>query len=309
MNSAANPARASDNPAPGSEPVVAHTFQTIVFATDFSLYSENAGRYARLLAEQFSATLVVAHAFLLTQPAMEVEAATKINSQQRKNLRLLLARTVGMLAPESIRAIPALLDGNPAHEIARLARMYEPALVVMGTHGGGSVERVIIGSVAESILRTTDSPAFTVGPHVPPAVPSSVPFRRILCASDLSAASVKGLALSAQLARTSKCELEVLHVVPQNAVHYPDRLAELTEELYGPLDRLLAERSIELGRPRSFVAPGHSSEVILEHVWDHSVDLLVLGINRTSHLGLEMRSSGAFRIIVDAPCPVITVAS
>jgi hypothetical protein len=37
------------------------------------------------------------------------------------------------------------------------------------------------------------------------------------------------------------------------------------------------------------------------------MDLLVLGIRKTSHLGMEMRTSGAFRIIVDAECPVLTI--
>ena len=300
------------NPSSGggteAEHVAELTFQTIVFATDFSSRSENAGRYAVLLAEHFSATLVVAHAFLLSQPAMEVEAMTRNNSQQRKNIRLMLACTVELLAPKSVKTIAALMDGDPQDEVARLARSYDPSLVVLGTHGGGSVERGIIGSVAETILRTTQSPTLTVGPHVPRCADSKLTFRRILCATDLTPAAASGIALALQFARRWNCDLDVLHVVPKSAAHHPDRLAELTKELYGPLDRLFPERSTLHCNARSFVTTGHAHEAIAEHIRERSIDLLVIGIRKTSHLGLEMRTSGAFRIIVESPCPVITVA-
>jgi len=55
------------------------------------------------------------------------------------------------------------------------------------------------------------------------------------------------------------------------------------------------------------VAVGEAYDQILEHIRDRSSDLLVLGIRRTSHLSMEMRTSGAFRIIVDAECPVLTI--
>lgn len=308
MSLTTNEAQAKGKDAPGAEVVPEFRFQTILYATDFSSSSENAGRYALFLAEQFSSTLVVAHAFLLTQPAMEVEAMTRVNSQQRKNLRLELARMVETLTSASVAPIPALLEGDPPHEVARLAQLYAPSLVVLGTHGGGSVQRSIIGSVAERILRTTASPSLTVGPSVPAVQRSSLPFRRILCATDLTPAAARGLALGLQMAHRSSCEIDVLHVVPRSAARYADRLGELTKELYGPLDRLLPDRSTEACAARTFVATGSADEAILEHIRERAVDLLVLGIRKTSHLGFEMRTSGAFGLIVKAPCPVITVA-
>jgi nucleotide-binding universal stress UspA family protein len=46
---------------------------------------------------------------------------------------------------------------------------------------------------------------------------------------------------------------------------------------------------------------------ILEHIRERSIDLLVLGIRKSSHLGMEMRTSRAFQIIVEAECPVLTI--
>jgi nucleotide-binding universal stress UspA family protein len=63
--------------------------------------------------------------------------------------------------------------------------------------------------------------------------------------------------------------------------------------------------------PQTFIEAGDAHEQILEHCRDGSIDLLVLGIakgvGKSSLLGLTTRTSGAFQLIVDAECPVLTV--
>ena len=60
--------------------------KTVIYATDFSLRSKNAGLYAARMAAYFSAKLLVTHAFTLAQAAMEVEVGDRQLSQQRQNL-------------------------------------------------------------------------------------------------------------------------------------------------------------------------------------------------------------------------------
>ena len=126
----------------------------VIFGTDFSLCSQNAGFYAALLAQYLSAKLVVAHAFTLSQAALEVEIHPDLVSRQRKDLKALLDQKISTLAPQSIEACPILLDGDPKDALPKLADEYRPSLLVLGTHGGGWIEREIIGSVAERILRS-----------------------------------------------------------------------------------------------------------------------------------------------------------
>src|SRR5271170_1049249 len=134
-------------------------FKTVIYATDFSLLSQNAGLYAAGIAAHFHSRLVVAHAFTLTQAAMEVEIDPTLISQQRKDLDSLLARKAFLLASESTPAIPMLLEGDPKDVLPSLADKAPPSLIVLGTHGGGWIERSVIGSVAERILRSTRWPA------------------------------------------------------------------------------------------------------------------------------------------------------
>ena len=285
------------------------SLRTVVYATDFSQCSENAGNYARLLALQFRAKLVVAHAFILTQAAMELEAGRRVESQQRRDLTQLLARRAASLDSDSLHAVPALLEGDPHHAISEFAERDAPSLIVLGTHGGGRVERGVIGSVAESILRSTRWPCLTVGPMAPSPTLSlaDLSFKRILCATDFTPAAVGAIGFALSLADACESEIDVLNVIPERTIEHPDRLAELKSHFYDALDRSLPKRARDFSQPRTFVEVGNAHDRILDHVKDRSIDLLVLGIRKTSHLGLEMRTSGAFRVIVDARCPVLTI--
>jgi nucleotide-binding universal stress UspA family protein len=281
--------------------------KTVVYATDFSLCSLNAGNYAAQMAAYFSAKLLVTHAFTLSQAAMEVETGDRRLSQQRKDLTRLLSQEATFLGIDSIEAIPTLLEGNPKDAIPELADREEPSMIVLGTHGGGRMERGIIGSVAEEILRSTRWPALTVGPHVQFVSSKSFPFERILIAADFTPAAANAVTYAVTLAEMLGAEIDVLNVIQDDAIEHPDRLSDLQSRFYSALDELVPQKTKEFCDPRTFVAIGDAHNRVIEHIRERSIDLLVLGIRNTSHLSMEMRTSGAFRIIVDAECPVLTI--
>jgi nucleotide-binding universal stress UspA family protein len=281
--------------------------KTIVYATDFSYCSKNAGLYAARIAAYFPAKLLVAHAFTLEQAALEVEVGDRRLSQQRENLTHLLSREADLLGATSIEVIPTLLEGNPEDVIPDLADKRGPSMIVLGTHGGGRVERGIIGSVAEKILRSTSWPALTVGPQVVPLSSHSFPFERILFATDFTSASANAATYAVTFAEVFAAKIDVLNVIQEEAIEHPDRLADLQTHFFNALDALVPRCAREFCDPRTYVAVGGAHDKILEHIRERSIELLVLGIRKTSHISMEMRTSGAFRLIVDAPCPVLTI--
>lgn len=283
--------------------------KSVVYATDFSLCSQNAGLYAARIASYFSATLLVTHAFELSQAAMEVEIDPAMVSQQRKDLKSHLSRKAALLGTDSIEAVATLLDGVPQEVIPALADKNAPSMIVLGTHGGGRLERGIIGSTAEKILRSSQWPSLTVGPQVKPVSAQTVPFTRILFATDFTPAAANAAADAVTFADVFGASIDVLHVLQDGAIEHPDRLAELQSRFFSALESLAPEKAKEFREERTFVAVGGAHNQILEHIRARSIDLLVLGIHKTSHLSMEMRTSGAFRIIVDAPCPVMTIRS
>jgi nucleotide-binding universal stress UspA family protein len=283
------------------------SLKAVVFATDFSLGAQNAGLYASRLAGYFSAALIVAHAFTLSQAALEVEIDRILISQQRKDLKALLANKAAQLADQSIEAISILLEGDPKDVIPELADKHQPAMIVLGTHGGGRFERGIIGSTAEKILRSTRWPCLTVGPKVRTAHSKALPFERILFATDFSEAAVNAALYAVNLGETFGAKIDVLNVIQGGAVVHPDRLSDIQRDFYRALDLLVPQQAKEFCDPRTFVEVGKAHEQIIEHIRERSIDLLVLGIRKSSHLRLEMRTSRAFQIIVDAECPVLTI--
>jgi nucleotide-binding universal stress UspA family protein len=281
--------------------------KTVVYATDFSLCSQNAGLYAARIAAYFSAKLLVAHAFTLSQAALEVEVGDRKVSQQRVDLKNLLSKEALLLGMNSMEVTPTLLEGDPKDAIPRLADRNGPSMIVLGTHGGGRLERGIIGSVAEEILRSTRWPALTVGPKVQSVTPKTLPFERILFATDFTPVAASAATYAVMLAEAFGARIDVLNVIHDSVIGHPEPLSDLRNRFYGILDGLLPQQALEFCDPITFVTMGNAFDRILEHIREQSIDLLVLGIRKTSHLGMEMRTSAAFRIIVGAECPVLTI--
>jgi nucleotide-binding universal stress UspA family protein len=281
--------------------------KTVIFATDFSLCSQNAGLYAARIASYFSATLLVTHVFILSQAALEVEINKIQVSKQREDLQSLLTRSALLLEVKSIEAISTLLEGDPRDVIPALADSNGPAMIVLGTRGRSRLERGIIGSIAEKILRSSQWPTLTVGPQVKPMSSRTFPFARILFATDFTAAAANAGVYAVTFAEIFGAKIDVLNVVQEDAIEHPDRLSDLQAQFFKALEVLVPQQAREFCDPRTFVAVGKAHDQILEHIRERSIDLLVLGIQKTSHLSMEMRTSGAFRIIVDAECPVLTI--
>lgn len=281
------------------------SFSSVVFATDFSACVRAAGRHAALLAQRFDAELIVVHAFRLLSAAAEAEVLGHVRSMQRQQLEHLLSETVKELTPPAGKSATVLGEGNPVDLIRRVSDQHEPSLIVLGTHGGGAMERHLLGSVAEGILRAVQSPVLTVGPHV--GVPSSarLEFRHILYATDFSAAAAHAASYAFALARAFGSDIDVLHVASAEATARYD-VAEREQGLLGALDKLVPEEARELCRPQNFVEFGDARECIINHARERSVDLIVLGAHQHSHLAMRLRTGPAFQIIVKAPCPVLT---
>ena len=285
------------------------SLKAVIYATDMSSCSENAGRYASLLARQFGADLLVSHAFVLSQAALEVEAGAKPShkSRQRQDLEIALTDEAQRLGADAKSWTPILLEGDAREQIPRIAQENAPSIIVLGTSGKGRIERGLVGSVAEGILRSTNVPSLTVGPLVPALDPGTSPFRRILYATGLSTAAARGATYAVGIAKAFHATMDVLHVINPVDVEHPDRFNEIQRRFRTVLDSIVPEQAADICNPEGFVEVGKAQDQILSHIREFSVDLLVLSIRKSSHLWLASRMSGAFQIVADAPCPVMTI--
>lgn len=133
----------------------------ILLPTDFSDASMNALRYARAFAENFQATIHLLHVIDLSfVAAWEGYAPAIVREDVERHARQRLEQ---LLADAPVLPVQrTVVDGAPFVEIVRYARARNIDLIVMGTHGRGPVAHMLLGSVAEKVVRKAPCPVLTV---------------------------------------------------------------------------------------------------------------------------------------------------
>ena len=151
---------------------VSVSVKKILLATDFSSASEKAASYARALARRFSSTVEITHVFdpFMVTSYEEAIMGLPVNERCRisnENLR----RLRDDFSACGIDTRTTSLEGHrPASGILKLAKEHEVDLIVAGTQSKSGVERLILGSTAEQLIRNAECPVLTVGPNVKPAI-------------------------------------------------------------------------------------------------------------------------------------------
>ena len=144
-------------------------FARILHATDFSTASRPALAKAIALARQNRAPLTIVHA--LPPPIIPVGGEIAyvppgtyeaIDQSARQYARKQLAALTARARKAGVRATALLLDGTPHDQIARAARRARADVVVIGTHGRTGLAKVLMGSVAERVVRFAPCPVLTV---------------------------------------------------------------------------------------------------------------------------------------------------
>jgi universal stress protein A len=146
------------------------TIKTILVPTDFSECSEQALAYGRAMAATFGATLHLLHVVQdpYTQPwAAEAFPAPlgDMLAQWQEQARVRLEG----LVPDGERAgvLVAVQVGGPFQEIVAYAEAQHIDLIVIGTHGRGPLGHMLLGSVAEKVVRRAPCPVLTVRQKTP----------------------------------------------------------------------------------------------------------------------------------------------
>jgi len=139
---------------------------TILVPIDFSARSEHALDYACGLAEKLGATVHLVHCIGASLPELSVALTDEmIGSLQRdaeQRLEQLVAKHPGIKFGKR-----TVLPGDAREGILSLASSLGTDLVVMGTHGRRGVKRMVLGSVAEHVVRAASCPVLTVRSHDP----------------------------------------------------------------------------------------------------------------------------------------------
>jgi universal stress protein A len=136
----------------------------ILVPTDFSEGSEHALAYALTLADQVGATVRLVHVF--DDPATVIVGShvyVPMLPEMRAEVLTTIGRELTARAATAHRDVPTeVLTGAPATTIIDTARQHQCDLIVMGTHGRHGVAHLLLGSVAERVIRTAACPVLVV---------------------------------------------------------------------------------------------------------------------------------------------------
>ena len=139
----------------------------VLVPTDFSETSDVALRYGKAFADAFGATLHVVH--IIEEPYGQpwaVEAygfsLAALQDEWVKEAETRMGKVLTDDERLKLKAVTTTVLGHPVMEILRYAKENAIDLVVMGTHGRGPLSHVVMGSVAERVVRKATCPVLTV---------------------------------------------------------------------------------------------------------------------------------------------------
>ena len=298
----------------------------ILCPIDFSDHSRRALDHAVAIARWYESTITVLHVFSPTPvaafgPGPVVFEAMVLTSVDRDQL---LADIKAFAETESAPGITieaVVREGNTPSEILEQANGMKADLLVIGTHGRSGFERLVLGSVAEKVLRKANCPVLTVPKRLPDAVPAgAVLYKRILCPVDFSDSSLHALKYAISMAQEADGELTVLHVVAHEFENAAD-LASLVSDAGGTVASFVKQREEALRRRlqeavagatefcsvKSLMTHGKPWREVLRIAAERQSDLIVIGVQGRGAADLLFFGSTTQHVVRDASCPVLTL--
>lgn len=289
---------------------------------DFSDLSRESLVHAGGVAEWYDARITVFHAY--ATPGLPVASATVPGGvpilppvepdEVLGRVRDFCARTEG-ISPDRVDV--AVGKGNAAREILRQAEMLEADLIVMGTHGRGGFERLLLGSVADKVLRRATVPVLVIPPSAAPV--KSGLYKTILAALDFSDASAPVLEYALSFAKEADARLFLLHAVENlefmqaarmtEASHFsvPEYFDHRVSDATERLEAAVPEEARVWCRPETRVVSGRASREIVRMATEETAELIVMGVHGRGAVDRWLFGSTTDYVVRRASCPVLTL--
>jgi len=281
---------------------------TILFASEIPA-NEKAFAFALAQASEFGADLILFHAY-----GTSVAAASETSGIRYYDYAAAARAKIKSLEPlarqarqAGIRCEIVVRPGLPAAQI--LAFLHERSVdrVVMGTHSPGPIGKLLVGSVAEAVLRSASVPVYIVGPETVEGNYRNLATRTILCALSLHETSYVVAAFAAELAHQHNARLILQHVIR------PQDRAELlagrsTDEIEADLFDMVPSELQGNIMVQTIVVPGDPTEELLYQGRTQLADLIVLGAQGASAFAAITRHGVVYKLLAHAHCPVITLS-
>jgi nucleotide-binding universal stress UspA family protein len=284
------------------------TFRNILFATDFCAASNLAMPYAAGLAKSFGAKLYTLHVQEPANYALPPEIWETVQLTREKEGQI-LHEAVKHDFPEVTTEL-LVGEGGVWAAIESAIKTYRIDLVVVGTRGRTGVEKILLGSQAEEVLRRATCPVLTVGPGAQSRDGKRGKITSILYATNFGAASLAAAPLAVSLAEEYQAKLTLLHVIENRDANDLASAEEFGESSERVLRALVPDEAKFWCAPHFMVEQGVPEDKILEAAHRIGADLIVLGSHKPEGMrgaATHLSIATVHKVVAHAECPVLSV--
>jgi len=271
-------------------------YERILIPTDGSRPAEGAARHGIVIAEAFDASV---H---LISVVDDRERSERFGEEQARDAVSTLEELVAQESDLSCRSV--VEHGSPHEAILSYASANDTDLIVLGTHGRRGLDRALLGSVTQRVIRLSNDPVLAVPPHA--IGRESEGYDRILVPTDGSPAATAAVDHGISIAERLDASVRVLYVIEGETGLPPpgDPLRDEAVEVVDAVAERASEREVAL---TTHVQPGNPHAAINDFVGAYGIDLVTMGTHGRSGLRRHLLGSVSQRVLRTSDAPVLTV--
>jgi nucleotide-binding universal stress UspA family protein len=280
----------------------ANGLKTIVVATDLNGQSEAALEYARKLAASYGARIVLAHGLDPLEYAAVNAVPGRILTGLPEEARAVLDKLTRELLQEGIHTHSEIRQGAVAQMLVDVARQYEAGLIVVGTKGMEGAGPIVVGAIAEQLVRLAPCPVLAVAADWNAGDFRPTPGGPVLLAMERNEATEAAVATAYSLAQAFRRPLLVIHA----------RTAAEASEFLNPCATTLPNTLQEFGIQTSgelpvhcMVKDGNPADAMVDAIAQYHPSILVAGVKRASQT--PGPHGTAFALLARSRGPVLCV--
>lgn len=281
---------------------------TILFASEIPA-NETALNYAVAQAKEFGANLILFHAYdTLVVAASETSGIRYYDYAAAARAEVHhLEPLANRIREAGVRCETVVRPGLAADQILAFLKEHEVDRIVMGTHSPGPIGKLLVGSVAEAVLRSANVPVYLIGPAAVDGAYRNYATRTILCAASLHQTTPVVARLAAEMAVRHNARLVLQHIIqPQER---SDVLAGRSiEEIEADVLALIPPEVKEKITVQTIVVPGDPTEELLYQAKAQQADLIVMGAQGASAFAAIARQGVVYKVLAHSLCPVMTLS-
>jgi nucleotide-binding universal stress UspA family protein len=278
----------------------------LLLAVDFTSASDAALQAALRLAKQWKAELTLLQVSGYADTAHPVaDGAAKESNHLEDAARRRLDRAMKEAKAAHIKARAIMMKGLLSDAILETLATQKPDLLVMGANIPHHTERPDFGTTAELVLPKVSCPVMTVGPATIRPWQAQGP---VVFATDFNVVTTDAIQHAGSFSQLLEVQLSCLHILPRREEGTTE--ADIVSDIMrSALRHVAVQTPIEVDDLVCDIGYGSDiSYAIVDYAKQHDAQLIVLGVRRNSMLASHVPGQIAYRIISEAPCPVVTIA-